>query len=261
MSKQLEGKRIAILATDGFEQVELTDPKKNLEADGAKVTVLSIKPGEGGKAGEIKGWDKTDWGKTVKVDGLVYDASVDQFDALVLPGGQINPDKLRVDKDAVAFVKKFAESGKTVAAICHGPWTLIEAGVVKGKTMTSWPSVSTDLKNAGAHWVDKEVVVDGNFITSRKPADIPAFSKAIVESVSNGARDLVPVGVRERDGARGVKFGYLFGGQVPAGGGEVCAELLFIAGTDDQRGDRGSLEEPVEGDLGDGLAGFFGNEI
>jgi protease I len=190
MSKQLEGKKIAILATDGFEQVELTEPKKNLEAEGAKVTVLSIKPGEGGKAGEIKGWDKTDWGKSVKVDGLVYDASVDQFDALVLPGGQINPDKLRVDKDAVAFVREFAESGKTVAAICHGPWTLIEAGVVKGKTMTSWPSVSTDLKNAGAKWVDKEVVVDGNFITSRKPEDIPAFSTAIVESVSKGVREL-----------------------------------------------------------------------
>lgn len=190
MSKQLEGKKIAILATDGFEQVELTEPKKNLEAEGAKVTVLSIKPGEGGHAGVIKGWDKTDWGKTVKVDGLVYDASVEQFDALVLPGGQINPDKLRMDKDAVAFVKEFAESGKTVAAICHGSWTLIEAGVVKGKTMTSWPSVHTDLINAGAKWVDKEVVVDGNLITSRKPADISAFSKAIVESVSKGVREL-----------------------------------------------------------------------
>ncbi|MBW4037965.1 MAG: type 1 glutamine amidotransferase [Acidobacteria bacterium] len=181
MSKELEGFKIAIVATDGFEQVELTDPRKNLEAAGAQVTVLSIKPGEGGKAGEIKGWDKTDWGKTVKVDGLVYDANPDDFDALVLPGGQINPDKLRVDKDAVAFIKKFAESGKTVAAICHGSWTLIEADVVRGKTMTSWPSVHTDLKNAGANWVDKEVVVDGNFITSRKPEDIPAFSKAIVE--------------------------------------------------------------------------------
>lgn len=181
MSKELEGFKIAIVATDGFEQVELTDPRKNLEAAGAQVTVLSIKPGEGGKAGEIKGWDKTDWGKTIKVDGLVYDANPDDFDALVLPGGQINPDKLRVDKDAVAFIKKFAESGKTVAAICHGSWTLIEADVVRGKTMTSWPSVHTDLKNAGANWVDKEVVVDGNFITSRKPEDIPAFSKAIVE--------------------------------------------------------------------------------
>lgn len=184
MSNKLAGKKIAILATDGFEQAELMDPKKNLEDEGATVTVLSIKPGEGGKAGEIKGWDKTDWGKSVKVDGLVYDAKPSDFDALVLPGGQINPDKLRIDKEAVAFVKEFVESGRTVAAICHGPWVLIEAGVVKGKTMTSWPSVSTDLNNAGAHWVDKEVVQDGNLITSRKPEDIPAFSKQIVESVS-----------------------------------------------------------------------------
>jgi protease I len=190
MSNELKGKKIAILATDGFEQVELTDPKKDLEAVGATVTVLSIKPGEGGKAGEIKGWDKTDWGKSVKVDGMVYDAKVEDYDALVLPGGQINPDKLRVDKDAVAFVKEFAENGKTVAAICHGSWTLIEAAVVKGKTMTSWPSVHTDLINAGAHWVDKQVVVDGNFITSRKPEDIPAFSKAIIESVSKGVREM-----------------------------------------------------------------------
>lgn len=188
MTKQLEGKKIAILATDGFEQVELTEPKANLEAAGATVTVLSIKPGEGGKAGVIKGWDKTDWGETVKVDGLVYDAKPEAFDALVLPGGQMNPDKLRVDKGAVAFVKAFAESGKTVAAICHGSWTLIEAGVVKGRTMTSWPSVSTDLKNAGAHWVDKEVEVDGNLITSRKPEDIPAFSKAIVEAVGKASQ-------------------------------------------------------------------------
>ena len=178
MNKQLEGKRIAILATDGFEQVELTEPKKTLEDAGAKVTVLSL------KEGEIKGWNKTDWGDKVKVDALVKNANPQEFDALVLPGGQINPDKLRIDKDAVAFVKKFAESGKTTAAICHGPWTLIEAGVVKGKTMTSWPSVQTDLKNAGANWVDKEVVVDGNFISSRKPDDIPAFSKAIIESLS-----------------------------------------------------------------------------
>jgi protease I len=184
MSSKLAGKKIAILATDGFEQAELMEPKKNLEAEGATITVLSIKPGEGGKAGEIKGWDKTDWGKSVKVDGLVYDAKPADFDALVLPGGQINPDKIRIDKEAVAFVKAFVESGKTVAAICHAPWELIEAGVVKGKTMTSWPSVSTDLKNAGANWVDKEVVQDGNIITSRKPEDIPAFSEKIVESVS-----------------------------------------------------------------------------
>jgi protease I len=184
MQKTLTGKKIAILATDGFEQVELTEPKKDLEAAGATVTVLSITPGEGGKSGVIKGWDKTDWGETVKVDELVYDAKPEQFDALVLPGGQINPDKLRVDKDTVAFVRAFAQSGKPTAAICHGPWTLIEAGVVHGKTMTSWPSVSTDLKNAGAHWVDKEVVVDGNFITSRKPDDIPAFVKAITAALT-----------------------------------------------------------------------------
>lgn len=194
MQKQLEGKKIAILATDGFEQVELTDPKKNLEAAGAKVTVLSIRPAEGGKPGtgpvpkEIKGWDKTDWGKSVKVDGLVYDAKPEEFDALVLPGGQINPDKLRMDAGAVEFVKKFVATGKTVAAICHGSWTLIEAGVVKGKTMTSWPSVHTDLINAGAHWVDKEVVIDGSLITSRKPEDIPAFSKAIVEAIAKASQ-------------------------------------------------------------------------
>jgi protease I len=178
MEKNLQGKRVAILATDGFEQVELTEPKKNLEDAGAKVTVLSL------KLGEIKGWDHTDWGKSVKVDGLVKDAKPDQFDALVLPGGQMNPDVLRTDSSAVTFVRTFVESGKPVAAICHGPWTLIEADVVQGKTMTSWPSVHTDLKNAGAHWVDEPVVVDGNLITSRKPEDIPAFSQAIVEALA-----------------------------------------------------------------------------
>jgi protease I len=183
MSKQLDGKRVAILATDGFEQVELTEPKKNLEKAGAKVTVLSVAK----TPKQIRGWDKTDWGDQVKVDGLAAEANPSEFDALVLPGGQINPDKLRMDKDAVAFVKRFAETGKTVAAICHGPWTLIEAGVVKGRTMTSWPSVHTDLKNAGANWVDKEVVQDGPFITSRKPEDIPAFSEKIIAAVSGSA--------------------------------------------------------------------------
>jgi protease I len=178
MEKNLQGKRVAILATDGFEQVELTEPKKSLEDAGAKVTVLSLKPGE------IKGWDKTEWGKKVKVDGVVKDAKPDQFDALVLPGGQMNPDVLRMDSGAVTFVRTFVASGKPVAAICHGPWTLIEADVVRGKTMTSWPSVRTDLKNAGAHWVDEPVIVDGNLITSRKPEDIPAFSQAIVEALA-----------------------------------------------------------------------------
>jgi len=184
MSNKLTGKKIAILATDGFEQSELMEPKRLLEAEGAIVTVLSIKPAEGSKAGEIKGWDHTNWGKSIKVDGLVYDADLSDFDALVLPGGQMNPDKLRIDHEAIAFVKAFVESGKTVAAICHAPWELIEAGVVKGKTLTSWPSVSTDLKNAGAHWVDKEVVQDGNLITSRKPDDIPAFTKTLIAAIA-----------------------------------------------------------------------------
>jgi protease I len=178
MSKPISGKKIAILATDGYEQVELTDPRKNLEKAGATVDVISI------KTGQIKGWDKTDWGKSVKVDHLVTEVKPADYDALVLPGGQINPDILRTDKNAVAFIKQFVESGKPVAAICHGPWGLVEADVVKGKTVTSWPSVHTDLKNAGANWVDKEVVQDGNLITSRKPADIPAFSKALIDTLA-----------------------------------------------------------------------------
>jgi protease I len=177
----IKGKKVAILATDGYEQVELTDPRRNLEKAGAKVDVLSI------KTGQIKGWDKTGWGKSVKVDHLVNDVRPTDYDALVLPGGQINPDKLRTDRNAVAFIKQFVESGKPVAAICHGPWGLIEADVVKGKTVTSWPSVHTDLKNAGAKWVDKEVVQDGNLITSRRPEDIPAFTKQIIETLAKAS--------------------------------------------------------------------------
>jgi protease I len=182
MSNELQGKRIALLATDGFEQAELTEPKKNLEQAGARTEVLSI------KEGEIKGWDETDWGGKVKVDRLVSQANPADYDALVLPGGVINPDKLRTDESAVDFVRRFANSGKPVAAICHGPWTLVEAGVVRGKTMTSWPSVHTDLINAGARWVDEQVVTDGNFITSRKPDDIPAFSQAIIQAVSGSSQ-------------------------------------------------------------------------
>jgi len=180
MSNELQGKKVAILATDGFEQAELTDPKRDLEEAGATAHVISIKPGE------IKGWDKTDWGKSVKVDKSLDQADARDYDILVLPGGQINPDKLRMDEKAVAFVKEFVESGKVTAAICHGPWTLIEADVVAGKTMTSWPSLKTDLRNAGADWVDREVVVDRNIVTSRKPEDIPAFSKKIIELASQG---------------------------------------------------------------------------
>jgi len=182
MSAKLQGKKIAIVATDGFEQVELTEPKRALEAAGAKVEVISPKPGE------IKGWKLKEWGDTVKVDKPLDDANPNEFDALVLPGGVINPDHLRMDPKAVNFVRQFVSTGKTVAAICHGPWTLLEAGALKGKTVTSWPSLKTDLKNAGAHWIDQEVVTDGKFIFSRKPDDIPAFSKAIIESVSQGAK-------------------------------------------------------------------------
>jgi len=171
-------KKVLILATDGFEQAELTDPKKALEDAGIETTVASP------KSGEIKGWDKTDWGDTVKVDATLDEVSADDFDALLLPGGQINPDKLRLEEKVIALVKAFAQSGKPIAAICHGPWLLVEADVVKGKTVTSWPSIRTDLRNAGAQVVDQEVAIDGQFITSRKPDDIPAFSKALIEAVN-----------------------------------------------------------------------------
>ncbi len=182
MSESLHGKKIAILATDGFEQVELTEPKKALEEAGAKTEVISP------KSGEIKGWKFKEWGDAVKVDKTLDQAKVQDYDALVLPGGVINPDHLRMEPRAVSFVRDFVQTGRPVAAICHGPWTLVEADVVRGKTFTSWPSVKTDLKNAGAKWVDKEVATDGQFISSRKPDDIPAFSKAIIQAVSQEGR-------------------------------------------------------------------------
>jgi protease I len=178
MAQDLKGKKIAILATDGFEQVELTEPKKALEQAGAATHVISLKPGK------IKGWKFTEWGDSVAVDKTLDEVKVSEYDLLVLPGGVQNPDKLRVDEHAVAFVQEFAQSGKPVGAICHASWTLIEAGVVKGKTLTSWPSLHTDLKNAGAHWVDQEVVVDGNFITSRKPDDLPAFNQHLIAALA-----------------------------------------------------------------------------
>lgn len=175
MADTLHGKKIAILATDGFEQVELTGPKETLESAGAHTEVISP------KAGEIRGWDLKDWGRSVRVDKPLTEAKASDYDLLLLPGGVMNPDHLRTDQKAVAFVKDFEASGKPIAAICHGPWLLVEAGVVKGRTVTSWPSVKTDLQNAGAHWVDQQVAVDGNLITSRKPDDIPAFCQAVME--------------------------------------------------------------------------------
>ncbi|ASR43912.1 protease [Xanthomonas citri pv. mangiferaeindicae] len=175
----LDGKTIAILATDGFEQSELEKPLQALREAGARVDVVS--PGD---AKSIKGWDQKDWGRSVDVDVSLSKADPGRYDALVLPGGQINPDNLRKDADAVAFVRTFGQSGKPVAAICHGPWLLVESGLAKGHKVTSWASIKTDLVNAGADWQDAEVVVDGNLITSRKPDDIPAFNAAIVKAVA-----------------------------------------------------------------------------
>jgi protease I len=170
-------KRIMILATDGFEQSELEKPKENLDQAGFETVVVAPHDGE------IKGWRHTDWGTPVKVDMTLDQASEAEFDALVLPGGQMNPDKLRMEEKAVQLVKDFCEAGKTVAAICHGPWLLAEADVIAGKTVTSWPSIRTDLRNAGANVVDRECVEDGNLITSRKPDDIPAFSQAVIRAL------------------------------------------------------------------------------
>ena len=178
MAADLQGRRVAILAADGVERVELEQPREALDRAGARTEVLSV--GEG----EIQARDNDlDPAGTFSVDGLVAEASVADYDALVLPGGTVNPDKLRVDQDSVAFVRDFVESGKPVAAICHGPWTLIEAGVVTGRTLTSFPSIRTDLRNAGADVVDQDVVVDKNLITSRSPDDLSAFCDALVSQI------------------------------------------------------------------------------
>ncbi|PXV55811.1 protease I [Dyella jiangningensis] len=172
----LKGRKIAMLATDGFEQSELTEPKRLLEQAGAEVVVIA--PGD---HSQITGWNVRNWGDKVEVDQPLARAKADEFDALVLPGGVMNPDKLRQIPEAIAFVQAFSRSDKPIAAICHGPWTLIDAGLVKGRKLTSWPSLRKDLENAGAEWVDEEVVADGRLITSRKPDDIPAFSSAVIE--------------------------------------------------------------------------------
>jgi len=172
-----QAKRIAILATDGFEQSELVEPRDRLRDAGFQVDVISP------KGGGIRGWNESDWGETVAVDVELSDATPDDYDALVLPGGQINPDKLRMEPDAVEFVRAFDRAGKPLAAICHGPWLLVEAGAAKGREVTSWPSVRTDLENAGARWRDAEVVTDGHLIPSRKPGDIPAFTRAVIDAL------------------------------------------------------------------------------
>lgn len=167
-------KKIAVLATDGFEQSELTEPVKALREAGAQVEVVSP------KSGEIQGMKHHEKGAKTRVDVELSQARAEEFDALVLPGGVANPDELRVNRQAVDFVKHFVQAGKPIAAICHGPWTLVEADAVRGKTLTSWPSLHTDLQNAGARWVDEEVAVDGNLVTSRNPGDLPAFNRELL---------------------------------------------------------------------------------
>ncbi|MGQ8365778.1 type 1 glutamine amidotransferase domain-containing protein [Glaciecola sp. 1036] len=175
----LSNKRVAILATDGFEQSELESPKKHLQASGAQVDVISL------ESGTIKGWDGDNWGSDVKVDIRLQHANADNYDALVLPGGLINPDTLRTNDKAIAFVKAFfKDNSKPVAAICHGPWLLAEAGVIESKQITSFPSIRTDVENAGAFWKDKEVVQDGQIITSRNPGDLDAFNSTIAKALA-----------------------------------------------------------------------------
>ena len=179
----LSNRKVAILTEQGFEQVELTSPKEALEAAGATVHIVSP------NRGKIKAWDHSDWGIEVEVDAELANANPDDYDALVLPGGVLNPDKLRMNKDAVAFASAFLDEGKPVAAICHGPQLLIETGLIKGRKLTSYPSLQTDLKNAGAEWVDREVVVDKGLVTSRKPDDLDAFNRKTIEEIAEGVHE------------------------------------------------------------------------
>lgn len=180
MSNKLEGKKVAILVANGFEQEELIKPREALENEGASTEIVSI------ETGKVKGWNHKDWGEVLDVDINIADADQENYDALLLPGGVMNPDHLRKNEDAVQFVKSFFDAGKPVAAICHAPWMLVEADVVRGRKITSYPSIKTDLKNAGAHWVDEEVVVDNGLVTSRSPKDIPAFNKKMIEEFREG---------------------------------------------------------------------------
>lgn len=180
MADRLIGKKVAVLVANGFEQVELTEPVKAMEEQGATVHIISP------ENGKVKGWDETDWGREFDVDVALDSANADDYNALVLPGGVMNPDHLRMNRNAVAFTKAFFEAGKPVAAICHGPWLLVEADVVSGREMTSYPSIRRDLENAGANWLDQEVVVDQGLVTSRNPDDLPAFNAKVVEEIEEG---------------------------------------------------------------------------
>ena len=181
--QNLNGIKVAILVTNGFEQVELQRPRTALDEAGAEIKIVSPQDDR------VRGWNFTEWGDQFPVDMALDRAYPDDFDALLLPGGVINPDRLRIEPKAVQFVKSFFDAGKPVAAICHGPWTIIEAGAARGKRIASWPSLKTDLRNAGAEWVDEQVVTDGNLVTSRKPDDIPAFNRAMIELFSRATKD------------------------------------------------------------------------
>jgi protease I len=183
VANKLQGKRVAFLATDMAEQVELTEPWKAVEDEGAKPELVSL------REGEIQAFNHDDKADRFKVDRTVEEASADDYDALVIPGGVGNPDEMRTDENAVAFVRSFFEQGKPVGVICHGPWMLVEAGVVRGRRVTSWPSLRTDIRNAGGEWVDEEVVVDQGLVTSRKPDDLPAFNAKIVEEFAEGRHE------------------------------------------------------------------------
>lgn len=174
----LKNKKIAILVADGFEQEEMTEPKRALEQAGAHVDIISP------EKGKVKGWEHSEWGDEFNVDVSLNDASPDDYDALMLPGGVMNPDKLRMNDEAILFIKKIFKDHKPIAAICHGPWALINADIAKGYQLTSWPSIKQDLINAGANWVDKDVITDRTIVTSRKPDDIPAFNKAMIKLFS-----------------------------------------------------------------------------
>ncbi len=181
MVRKLQDKKVAILVANGFEQVELTEPKRALEAEGAEALIVSPEDSQ------VRGWKSTDWGDLFHVDVPLSRAKADEFDALVLPGGVMNPDHLRQNDAACDFVRAFFDDGKPVAAICHGPWTLIDAGVVRGRKLTSYASIRTDLENAGARWIDAEVVVDQGLVSSRTPDDLPAFNRKMIEEIGEGA--------------------------------------------------------------------------
>ena len=180
----LSGVKVAILVENGFEQSELTEPKRELDEAGAETSIISP------QHGRVKGWKSKEWGDEFVVDEQLQEADPDYYDALLLPGGVMNPDKLRMQPAAVEFVKSFFDESKPVAAICHGPWTIIEAGAARGKRIASWPSLKTDLQNAGAQWVDQEVVVDGNLVTSRKPDDIPEVNKSMIDIFSRARKSM-----------------------------------------------------------------------